>query len=122
MPSQARDGRNTDAAIHSTFANDPDMRELIELFVSELPGRIDEIRVAASSQDAESLRRLMHMLRGSCGGYGFAELGRLAGRIEEALGCCAIQTPDGEGALDNVRAEVHSLIALCARVTAAAPD
>src|SRR5689334_17450419 len=56
---------------YSTLADDPDMAELLALFVSELPQRLVDIRQAAQGHNWQEVRRLAHQLRGAGGSYGF---------------------------------------------------
>jgi len=67
---------------YSSLAGDPDMMELLALFVSELPQRLVEIRQAAQGQNWQEVRRLAHQLRGAGGSYGFPLLTTAAGQVE----------------------------------------
>jgi histidine phosphotransfer protein HptB len=67
---------------YSTLAEDPDMAELLALFVSELPDRLADIRQAAQEQNWQEVRRLAHQLRGAGGSYGFPLLTTAAGQVE----------------------------------------
>lgn len=100
--------------IHSTFAADPDMRELVEFFVQEMPGRIASFRKAFDSAAVADLTRLAHQLKGASGGYGFPDIGAKAGAIEAALKSNAGASPH---ALAAIRADLDELIDLCTRAT-----
>lgn len=95
--------------IRSTFADDPDMQELVRWFVSEMPGRVREIRESWSERRAADLERLAHQLKGASAGYGFACLGEAAARLERSL-------KSGAG-LPEVRGQVEGLIEMCGRIT-----
>ncbi|MEZ6244301.1 MAG: Hpt domain-containing protein [Phycisphaerales bacterium] len=95
-------------AICSQYANDPDMVEIVELFVRELPKRLCSLREAFEQDNHDSLRTLSHQLKGSAPGYGFPSIGRLAGRLEATL-----REPDASQ--DAVRGQLEDLIALCER-------
>jgi len=69
----------------STYIDDPDMTELLDLFASEMPGRIDAIRAAISRGDAPEIQRLTHQLRGAGAGYGFETISHTAAAIEDRL-------------------------------------
>ena len=56
---------------YSTLSGDPDLAELVALFVSELPQRLADIRQAAQEQNWQEARRLSHQLRGAGGSYGY---------------------------------------------------
>ena len=105
----------SDAPIRSTLANDPDMADLIELFVSELPNRVELLRVAAEQGRASDVRDLAHQLKGAAGGYGFAVIGEAAADIETPL-------RSGAADLNSVRRQVDALIELCSRVSGHAND
>lgn len=98
----------------SEFADDPDMKELIETFVAELPARVAAMRQAWESGHMDLLRRLAHQLHGAAGGYGFAPIGDVAARIE----ICVRQRSGGAGdpaTHERLRQELDTLAGLCAR-------
>jgi HPt (histidine-containing phosphotransfer) domain-containing protein len=97
-----------DEALRSSFAVDPEMAELVALFVTELPTRIGVLRDAFEAGDFDSVRRLAHQLKGAGGGYGFPSISEAAGRVEAEI------VASGAG-VDQVRAEVEALAAECAR-------
>lgn len=102
------------ASYRSEFADDPEMRELVDLFVGELPERMAAVREAFGAGDAESLRRLAHQLKGAGSGYGFGPISAAAGELERS-----VQVLGGMGsapALEAVAAEVDALLATCQRV------
>jgi HPt (histidine-containing phosphotransfer) domain-containing protein len=71
--------------IISSFASDPEMLELVEIFVSEVPDKVDRIRNCESSQNWDELKRAAHQLKGSAGGYGFDALTPIADQLERSL-------------------------------------
>ncbi len=79
----------SNARIHSEFASDPDFRELLTEFVSNMPDRVQAILEAERAGDRDALRRCVHQLKGSCGGYGFSSLTDDASVLERSLdrGC-----------------------------------
>lgn len=106
--------------IRSEFADDPDMAELVELFVSELPHRIDAVGEAVQTRDLKALARLAHQLRGAAPSYGFAQLGQTAGGLEDAIRACAPGSSDGsdpaQRALELIRTQVDQLVDVCRRI------
>jgi HPt (histidine-containing phosphotransfer) domain-containing protein len=100
----------------SDFAQDPDMRELVEMFVDEMPDKIRSLQNLWDSRDLENLKRLAHQLKGASGGYGFTVVGGVAGKLEET-----IKTSSATGTLDSqlatVQSQVNELINLCRRVS-----
>ncbi len=73
------------APILSTFSDDPDMRELVEMFVAEVPNKVNAFETYASARNWPKLRQLSHQLKGSAGGYGFDAISPLALRLEIAV-------------------------------------
>ncbi len=73
------------APIYSSYSGDEDMAELIELFVNEIPEKLEVIQSHLSSENWEELRRVAHQLKGSAGGYGFDCITAYAQRLESAL-------------------------------------
>ena len=102
---------NSQGPLRSEFANDPEMSEMVGLFLSELPMRIDGVVAAVRSGDADTLRRLAHQIKGAAGGYGFPTVGAAAGKVEQGLKAVT----DPRAALDAVHAEVRELVELCCR-------
>lgn len=71
----------------SEYADDPDLRDIVMLFVDELPKRVLAVKAAFEARDLEQLKTLAHQMRGSAGGYGFGTIGTTAEEIElELLG------------------------------------
>ena len=70
--------------VHSEFKTDPEYRELLELFVSEMPQRRNALERAYLRWDVAQLRVQAHQLKGSAGGYGFGGLSCLAATLEAA--------------------------------------
>lgn len=102
----------------SQFADDPELRELVQLFASELPDRIRAIEDAWSRREVNSLRRTVHQLRGASAGYGFPTIGRAAGEIEDGLRALGRSDDPGWGTL---RRQVDHLIDLCRSASADSP-
>ncbi len=93
----------------SEFANDPDMVELVELFVSEIPDRVESLRTCWNDRDIERLARLAHQLKGASAGYGFSPIGVAAGDLEQAL------RSGIEENIQEVTKRLDELVALCNR-------
>lgn len=71
--------------LYSEMRNDPDMAELVDLFTSEMPDRLRQVRTAWETSDLTTVQRLAHQLRGAACGYGFPALGKVAGALEDSL-------------------------------------
>jgi HPt (histidine-containing phosphotransfer) domain-containing protein len=102
-----------DGPLTSEFASDPDMAELVELFISEVPQRVGMIADAYREEQWEMLQRISHQLKGASAGYGFPDLGTAAGKVEDIIKSGPITD---EKTLDNLTAGVRELILLCRRV------
>lgn len=66
----------------SIYCDDPDLQDIVGLFIEELPERVAAIEAAHASGQLENVRWLAHQLHGSSGGYGFAFLGTAAAHVE----------------------------------------
>ena len=98
--------------ILSTYAGDPDMADLIQLFVEEIPDRVRSLQQFLEGGQLDELRRIAHQLKGASGGYGFATVGAAAGVLEHEL--TAKPSPD----LTSITRQVQEIVDLCARVRA----
>lgn len=79
---EVHDDRN--AWIYSSMREESDFAEILPFFVDELPEKQALLSDLARAEDVENLQHEAHKLRGSAGGYGFAELSELAARLEES--------------------------------------
>jgi signal transduction histidine kinase/CheY-like chemotaxis protein/HPt (histidine-containing phosphotransfer) domain-containing protein len=67
----------------SELADDADMTELVDSFVSGLAAQAKRLEDAHSANDRETVRRLAHQLKGAAGGYGFPTITAAASVLEE---------------------------------------
>ncbi|MFG0256281.1 MAG: Hpt domain-containing protein [Phycisphaerales bacterium JB043] len=95
--------------IRSEFADDADMIELIEYYVSELPEKVKSLTECLETNKLDELRRLAHQMKGASGGYGFTPVGEVAAQLEQAI--------DGEDDIQRIQNNVEELIAMCRRVS-----
>jgi len=95
------------APIYSAFQADPDMVELIEMFVEEMPQRVEALTEAFGRADLETVRVLSHQLKGSAGGYGFEVITEAASQLEYAV------REDAD--LETLKRQVDELTGLCQR-------
>lgn len=93
--------------IYSRFAEDDDMAELVDMFVNELPTRVDAVRRALREREWGRLRTIAHQLKGAAPGYGFEAIGSAAHEVE-------IQT-DVKMGTRELHEAVEQLIMLCRR-------
>lgn len=100
----------------SEFAHDPDMQELVGMFVDEMPERVRSLEDLWQARDLGTLTRVAHQLKGASGGYGFTSVGKAAGHLEELLKRTPPDCPP-ERHLADLRSRVDELIDLCRRVS-----
>lgn len=91
----------------SEYATDPEMRDIVTLFVDDLSRRAESLRSALADRDRTRLRSLAHQLRGSAGGYGFPGIGNAAANVEILI--------LAEAAEDRIRNAVERLVNRCLR-------
>jgi CheY-like chemotaxis protein len=65
--------------------DDPEYQALKAAFLQELPERLAGIRAAATAQDWTGLGSQLHQLKGIAGSYGFPDISRLTGQMEQRL-------------------------------------
>jgi HPt (histidine-containing phosphotransfer) domain-containing protein len=58
------------------------LRELIELFLQDVPQRIVELETSIAKADAALLTRAAHTIKGSCSNFGCAGLSEVALQME----------------------------------------
>ena len=100
----------------SELSADPDMIELVEMFVQELPGKAEALERSLAEGDWDSLAKLAHQLKGSAGSHGFPSITERAARVEQ-------NSRDGD-ALQNLSPDVGELADMCrhARATRQLPS
>lgn len=99
--------------IYSRLADDPDLGEIVEMFVEEMPERINALLSQLDATDWDALTRTAHQLKGAAGSYGFDALSPSAGKVETAV-------RNGEPE-QSIRESVHELVELCNRVRSGVP-
>ncbi len=112
---QSRDVTSGGGAVRSEFATDPDMAQIVQMFVQEMPERVRQLDEGWRAQRLEDVRRLTHQLKGASGGYGFPSLGEAAGEVEAAL--IALSEGSSKASLEDTRHRFEELINLCRRVS-----
>jgi HPt (histidine-containing phosphotransfer) domain-containing protein len=99
--------------LYSRLAGDPDLDEIVDLFIEEMPGRIASLVQQLQAADWEGLKRTAHQLKGAAGSYGFDAISPPAGAIESAI--C-----NGEPE-QRIRQSVETLVGLCHRMRGGSP-
>ena len=77
--------------IYSTFADDPDFGDLLEMFVETIPEKRQSIQEAFATGDLCGVRTQAHQLKGAGGGYGFGGLTGVAAELEDACAASDIE-------------------------------
>lgn len=98
--------------LRSTFADDPEMGELVAFFVDAMGERVAALSAALDNRDMVLLHRLAHQLKGAAKGYGFGPITDRAATLDALLK----EDPAGFD-IDTVTAAADRLIALCMRVS-----
>ncbi len=99
--------------IYSSLGTDPDLGEIVEMFVDEMPDRVGNLQRQFESGDREELRRAAHQLKGAAGSYGFDQLTPYAASLEGLI-------RDGNPEEEILKA-LDELAAMCLIVMAGAP-
>jgi signal transduction histidine kinase/DNA-binding response OmpR family regulator len=90
------------AVVCSEFADDPEMKQLVEEYVGRLPGEVAKLRTMLDAGEIDNLRRVAHQLKGSGGGYGFDQITELASVADQLI---------KEGAqIGQIRSQIDQLI------------
>lgn len=108
-PEPASSADNVSGVIHSEFADDPDLADIIDDFVAGLPETVSAMREALANNHHEGLQRLAHQLKGAGGSYGYPQLTDAAKVLEDAA-----KAKDAEAA----RLALNDLSELCKAVEA----
>jgi HPt (histidine-containing phosphotransfer) domain-containing protein len=106
--------RDSGEAIHSSLADDEDLGEIVDLFVAEMPDRIERLLGYAAASNWPELERLAHQLKGAAGSYGFEPVSPAAARVEAAV---RDEWPEVQ-----LRVALDDLVSLCQRMRAGLPE
>jgi len=101
----------SETPIFSTLRNRPALASVVRSYARTLPDLARDLRGHAAAKDLERVRKLAHQLKGSSGGYGFAEIMGTA---------AAIETSAVERDVATVDRLVQTLLELCERASAGA--
>ncbi len=96
--------------ITSQLAGNEDFAPLLQQFISEIPERISHIDLALAAHDVALLKRILHQLKGACGGYGFPSLTEEAFALEKVI--------NNETSLKDFESEIVRFIASLRLMTA----
>src|SRR5712671_2494588 len=99
--------REPSRPIVSEFATDPEMAELVQMFITELPGRVASLHAAWTGKKITELTRMAHQLKGASAGYGFPTIGQAASALESRLRQLDVAT--AQASVDKLAAEYREL-------------
>ena len=100
--------------IYSAFGGDPELSTLVDMYVDEMPDRIETITQALSAGDMDLLQRTAHQMKGACGSYGFDQLTPFALAVESSVRECQ--------SITAIQAAVRELVEMCDQVRAGQPN
>jgi histidine phosphotransfer protein HptB len=100
--------------IYSSLSADPDLAEVVAMFVDEMPSRIATLTGHLDTKNWDGLRHAAHQLKGAAGSYGFGPVTPSAGRVESA-----VRTGEPE---ERIREAVMQLVELCNSVRSSTPQ
>ena len=100
--------------IYSALGADPDLAEIVDMFVEEIPDRIATLRLQFQAADWEELRRTAHQLKGAAGSYGFSPVTPTAAAVEDA-----VRNAAGER---EIQEALDALIDVCQRIRSGTPQ
>ncbi len=95
--------------IYSSYADDPDFKDLLDEFVARIPERVMSMRAMILQQDSPHLITIVHQLRGACGSYGFHQLTQQAEVLESLLQASDLN--------DDLKTQLESFLESCGRLT-----
>ena len=94
--------------IHSTLRDFPGLNSVIDQYIEGLPAEVARLQALVDGANSDSLKRLLHQIKGSGGGYGFDPITDAARNAEEAFENAAESSAVGE--------RIDQLIAVIRRV------
>ena len=100
--------------LYSELAVEPDFGEIVEMFVDEMPQRLETLQQHFENGDREKLRSAAHQLKGAGGSYGFDEITPFAAQLESVA--------NDQSSEDETLAALNDLVAICSRVRAGVPE
>lgn len=92
----------------SSLAADPDLGDIVALYVEEMPERIESLRSRMAARDWPGLATVAHQLKGSAGSHGFGAITPVAAALERAA-----REPRAEAEIEQA---FEALVELCYRV------
>jgi signal transduction histidine kinase/DNA-binding response OmpR family regulator len=101
---QTRSDDSPGSAYRSEFADDLEMKEVLNEFVVQLPDQVKRLKGLLSEKNIDELRRAVHQIKGAGGGYGFPTVTQIAAAAEARI--------KASDPLESIAAGVNDLIEL----------
>ena len=95
------------AMLHAAGGGEGLVAELVDLFVDDVPSRLESIREAMAAGDPEALVRTAHSLKGSAATLGADRMAELCRQME--VSGRAGEVPQGQGLLESLEAEFEQV-------------
>jgi signal transduction histidine kinase/DNA-binding response OmpR family regulator len=99
------------SSLRTKMQDDPELAELVQMFVEGLPERAVALERTLDAGDLERVAALAHQLKGTAGGYGFPSITEAAARLETSV--------RARKTIDDLREQLRSVADLCNRARAA---
>ncbi len=96
-----------DSVLISSLADDPELVQVLDIFIDMLPEMLDSIRAAWRQSDTETLKRHIHELKGAGGSAGFPIVMQHVAHVENAV---------ATGQADQLAQTVEELLGLCEQI------
>ncbi len=103
----------TKEPLYSCLGADPELAEIVEMFVQELPNRIAVLLDQLDASNWGELCRTVHQLKGAAGSYGFDAITSCAERLEDVL--------RQDVSFEKICEMVDALVEMCNRVRTGTP-
>lgn len=117
MPDPVLDPIVIDNLRQLTPPGEPDvLKEVLQLFLDDVPGRIERVRTACQAGNAVELHRAAHSLKGSAGNIGAKDMLAVCRRLDELGKAGEVSGAQGlvaslDAEYSRVEAEIHRLTA-----------
>ncbi len=96
-----------DSVLISSLADEPELVQVLDIFIEMLPEMIDSIGAAWRKSDMETLKRQIHELKGAGGSAGFPIVMEHAAQVENTV---------ATGQVDQLARTVEELLGLCEQI------
>jgi HPt (histidine-containing phosphotransfer) domain-containing protein len=96
-----------DSVLISSLADDPELVQVLDIFIETLPEMLDSIRAAWRQINMKTLKRHIHELKGAGGSAGFPIVMQHVAHVENTV---------ATGQADQLAQTVEELLGLCEQI------